>query len=48
MVAGAGWLALVVALSLTVMLIRRRRARRGLSARIAARLAALSGPPPVP
>ena len=46
-VAGAGWLALIVGLSVTVMLIRRRRARRGLSARIAARLAALSGPPPV-
>jgi hypothetical protein len=47
-VAGAGWLALVVALSVAVTLVRRRRARRGLAARIAARLAVLAGPPPVP
>ncbi len=47
-VAGAGWLAMVVGLSVAVTLVRRRRARRALAARIGARLAALAGPPPVP
>jgi hypothetical protein len=47
-VAGAGWIALMASLSVAVTLIRRRRVRRALQARIAARLAALAGPPSVP
>jgi hypothetical protein len=47
-VVGVGWLTLVAALSIVVTLVRRRRARRGLAARIAARLAEVAGPRPVP
>jgi hypothetical protein len=47
-VVGAGWVALVAAVSLAVTLVRRRRVRRALEARIAARLAVLAGPPSVP
>ena len=47
-VAGAGWLALVMGLSVAVTLARRRRTRRALAARIAARLAAVAGPRAVP
>ncbi len=46
--AGAGWLALVAVLSVAVTLGRRYRARRGSTARIAARLAELAGPRAVP
>jgi len=46
--AGVGWLALVAGLSLAVTLARRYRARRGSTARIAARLAELAGPRAVP
>jgi hypothetical protein len=46
--AGVGWLALVAVLSLAVTLARRYRARRGSTARIAARLAELAGPRAVP
>jgi len=47
-VAGVGWLAGMVGLSLAVTLVRRRRARRALGRRIAARLADLAGPRAVP
>jgi len=47
-VAGAGWLAVVGLLSIAVTVVRRRRVRRGLDARIAARLAAIGGPRPLP
>jgi hypothetical protein len=47
-VAGVGWLAGMVGLSLAVTLVRRRRARRELGRRIAARLAELTGPRAVP
>ena len=47
-VAGVGWLAGMVGLSLAVTLVRRRRARRALGRRIAARLADLTGPRAVP
>jgi hypothetical protein len=47
-VLGAGWIGLMTAVSLAVTLIRRRRVRRVLQARIEARMAALGGPPSVP
>ena len=47
-VVGIGWIALLAGLSVAVTLIRRRRVRRALQGRIAARLAALAGPPSVP
>ena len=47
-VAGAGWVLLMAVVSVAVTLIRRRRVRRALQVRIAARLAGLAGPPSVP
>ena len=47
-VAGAGWIILIAGLSVVATLIRRRRVRRALEGRIAARLAVLAGPPSVP
>ncbi len=47
-VAGAGWLAGVGVLSVVVTLVRRRRTRRAVAARIAARLARVAGPGAVP
>jgi len=43
-VLGAGWLGLVIGLSVVVGLVRRRRMRRALAARVAARLAQMAGP----
>jgi hypothetical protein len=43
-VLGVGWLVLVIGLSVVVGLVRRRRMRQALAARIAARLAQMAGP----
>jgi hypothetical protein len=40
-------MALLSALSVAVTVLRRRRSRRLVTARVAARLAAVAGPPPV-
>jgi hypothetical protein len=43
-VLGAGWLAVMAGMSVAVTFVRRRRARRVLAARVAARLAQMAGP----